>query len=494
MRHGERDMTIWGLETFLFTTPTSYSPSLNKLANNGLVFTQFYVSSPICTPSRAGLLTGRYATRSGTYPDTFKPDDIGGLPLNETTIAEALKPVGYRTGMIGKWHLGYGKDGQYQPSHQGFDWYYGIPYTHAECSCGPCYYPDAPCDQGNCQPQYVHCPLFANTTIVEQPVDLLTLDAKYAALATDFIRFNAQEQTPFFLYYAFHHLHIPIYSGKNFTKSTIRGHYGDALAELDWAVGEVMDTLEALNIDNNTLIFFSSDNGPALALKQLGGSAGLLKCGKSTTYEGGPRVPGIAYWPGRITPGYTTELASTLDLLPTICSIAEAPLPLATLDGVDISRVLFHGQTSPRETFYYYPGEPEPYVGVYAVRFKQFKAHFFTSGAGNSVSNDPDCKPGNFRLRKPPLLFDLHEDPSEQFDIAGRPEYEGLLQKMIQLKRDFDYNMVWAPSQINRGQNEEYQPCCKAGCTEQLVKCCQCDALDGMPQVFRSTCIAVPRT
>ncbi|KAJ8044454.1 Arylsulfatase A [Holothuria leucospilota] len=437
------------------------------------------------TFTRAGLLTGRYAPRSGMYPGTFKPDDIGGLPLSEVTIAEALKPAGYRTGMIGKWHLGYGENGKYHPSHQGFDWYYGIPYTHAECPCNSCYYPHSPCIETKCEPQYVYCPVFANMTIVRQPVDLLTLDAEYAKVAVDFIRFNAQQETPFFLYYAFHHMHTPIYSGENFTNKTIRGHFGDALAELDWAVGEVMTTLESLNLDNNTLVFFSSDNGPALVLKKFGGSAGLLKCGKSTTYEGGPRVPGIAYWPGKITPGFTPELASTLDILPTVCSIANVSLPKVQLDGVDISPVLFKNEKSPRKKFFYYRGEPNSSVGVYAVRYQQYKAHFFTEGAGNSICHDPDCNPKNFKVHNPPLLYNLHEDPSERFDLSKSSEYQNISQLLIALKAEFDMNMKWAPSQIQRGTNESFQPCCRSGCTSHFTQCCKCDAAEGIPLIFQ---------
>ena len=186
---GYGDLTVYG-------HPTSSTPNLQAMANEGMVLTQFYSASSICSPSRAALLTGRYQTRSGIYPGVLRCGGVGGLPLNETTIAELVKTKGYKTAMVGKWHLGVGENGMYLPTHQGFDSYLGIPYSHDMCPCKTCFYPHAPCDI-SCLSGIVSCPLYENTDIIQQPVDLTTLAEKYSQAATGFIKDNAGKN-PFF--------------------------------------------------------------------------------------------------------------------------------------------------------------------------------------------------------------------------------------------------------------------------------------------------------
>ena len=282
---GYGDLTVYG-------HPTSSTPNLQTMANEGMVLTQFYSASPLCSPSRAALLTGRYQTRSGIWPYVFNCGSVGGLPLNETTTAELLKPKGYKTAIVGKWHLGVGKDGMYLPTHQGFDTYFGIPYSHDMCPCKICFYPNASC-ASSCVDQFTSCPLYKDTDIIEQPVDLTTLAEKYSEAATDFIKENAGKN-PFFLYMAFQHTHKPQFSGKRFTNSSIRGIFGDALSELDWQVGEIIDAIKTTGISENTFVFFTSDNGSSLHMGPHGGNVGLLRCGKGTTWEGGQREPAIA--------------------------------------------------------------------------------------------------------------------------------------------------------------------------------------------------------
>lgn len=464
---GYADLEVYG-------HPTSHTPNLNQLATSGLLFTQFYVSSPVCSPSRASLLTGRYQTRSGVWPGVFVPDTAGGLPLNETTIAEVLQPLGYHTAIVGKWHLGVGKEGMFLPTNQGFDEYLGIPYSHDMCPCNFCFYPNISC-LNKCDDQYTACPLFDGGSIIEQPADLTTLHDKYLNRSLHVISDNAAKGTPFFLYYAFHHTHHPKYAGKQFRNTTIRGAFGDGLAELDDGVGQVMAQLEKSGVLENTFVLFTSDNGPSLRWEKIGGNAGLLKCGKGTTYEGGQRVPAIASWKGRITPGRTKELGSTLDILPTICSMVGVPPPQTTLDGVDISTLLFEGGKSPRDRFFYYPTTVKPNYGLYAVRYRQYKAHYYTQGSVNSDPNnhDPDCRPTAKRTaHNPPLLFDLNQDPSELFDLSNDTDYASILQEISKVKAQFEATMVFGESQ-NSKHTPDVEPCCNKPC-DPFPQCCTC--------------------
>ncbi|XP_072169148.1 arylsulfatase A-like [Diadema setosum] len=467
---GYGDLEVYG-------HPTSSTPNLNKLAEGGLVFTQFYAGSPVCSPSRAAILTGRQAVRSGIYPGVLLPTSTGGLPLNETTIAEVLKTKGYSTSIVGKWHLGVGKDRMYLPTHQGFDEYLGVPYSHDMCPCHTCFYPSDPC-WNTCDFNYTGCPLFQDTNIIEQPVNLLTLDEKYVSQANSFIDRNADAGNPFFLYYAFQHAHHPQFASQKFRNSTARGTYGDSLAELDWCVGKVLAQLKASGVLENTLVLFTSDNGPSLRNENRGGNAGLLKCGKGTTYEGGQRVPAIAYWPGRIKPGRTMELASNLDFLPTVANLVGATLPSVILDGVDMAPILFEDDKSKRESFFYFFTEANPKYGVYAIRYRQYKAHYYTQGQINSddKNHDEDCRPSHKRtFHDPPLLFDLDQDPSENYNLSST-DYEDVLAQIQEIKTEYERTLVWGESQTNRAESTSVEPCCKQGCSP-FPDCCQCHRL-----------------
>ncbi|XP_071497179.1 arylsulfatase A-like [Diadema antillarum] len=464
---GYGDLQVYG-------HPTSSTPNLNRLAAGGKVFTQFYAAAAICSPSRAALLTGRYHMRSGIYPGVFNVTSSGGLPHREITIAEMLKQRGYYTSMVGKWHLGVGRGGEYLPPSQGFDEFLGLPASHSHCPCSICFAPNQTC-LFSCKQNYSPCPLYNGTTIIEQPIDLLTLDEKYAAQARRAIRRSVEAGRRFFLYYSFQHTHDPPYADFRHTGSTARGDYGDALAAMDWEIGQVMEELELNGIMDQTFIFFTADNGPSLS-KPWGGSVGLLKCGKATTYEGGVRVPAIAHWPGRIKPGYTLELSSTLDLLPTIANIAGARLPPVTLDGVDMAPFLFRGEKSSRETFFYYSPAASERHSSFAVRYRQYKAHFYTKGSTLSGKGhpDPDCRKTAKRTKHdPPLLFDLHRDPAEQYNIAHEPEFQEVISLITRIREDFDSRMEWGESELKKPSFEEYMPCCNPGCRPRPY-CCHC--------------------
>jgi arylsulfatase A len=391
--------------------PTIRTPKLDQMASEGVRFTQFYVAAAVCTPSRAGLLTGRYPVRTGLVhgimrADVLFPNDENGLPLEEVTIAEVLKQKDYATMAIGKWHLGHLP--KYLPMAQGFDEYYGVPYSNDMDY--------VPGKDG--APGYWNIPLMHNEQIIERPADQHTLTKRYTEEAIKFIRNNKNK--PFFLYLAHSMPHTPIYASPAFEEKSRRGLYGDVLEELDWSAGEIMKNLKELKLDKNTLLVFTSDNGPWLVQKQNGGSAGLLRGGKGTTWEGGHRVPMIAWWPGNISAGeISEEVATTLDLLPTAAAMANVPLPDRQLDGKNMLPLLKGEKIPNQDAFMFYRGDL-----VFAVRSGDWKAHFITQTA---YPNGP------LEYQNPPLLFDIEKDPSEKYDVAEKhPE---IVHKITELKK-----------------------------------------------------------
>jgi arylsulfatase A-like enzyme len=383
--------------------PTLRTPHLDRMAAEGMRFTTFYSAAEVCTPSRAALLTGRLPPRNGMGSDTRRvlfPNSAGGLPEPEITLAEGLKAKGYATACVGKWHLGHLP--QYLPMRHGFDSYFGIPYSNdmdrvADPKRGRAIFFEP-------KIEYWNVPLLRNDDVAERPADQRTLTKRYTEEAVRFIRAN--KERPFFLYLAHTMPHVPLFASEAFAGKSPRGLYGDVVEELDWSVGQVLQTLRTEGLQGRTLVIFSSDNGPWLTFNQHGGSAGLLRDGKGSTYEGGMRVPGIFWWPGRIPAGAVTrEMASTLDVFPTCLKLAGATVPSdRLLDGYDLTPVLLGTGPSPRDTMFYYRG-----TQLYAVRKGPFKAHFITrSGYGSD-------KP---QVHEPPLLYHLEQDPSERFDVA----------------------------------------------------------------------------
>ncbi|XP_069812399.1 arylsulfatase A [Dendropsophus ebraccatus] len=459
--------------------PTSRTPNLDLMAARGLRFTDFYTTGAVCSPSRASLLTGRFQTRSGVYPGVFYPSSVGGLPLSEVTIAEVLQSRGYVTAMAGKWHLGLGANGTFLPTRQGFQHYLGVPYSHDQGPCQNliCFPPSTKC-YGTCDLGETLLPVFKDEKILQQPVNFTGLVPLYEQFSKEFIHQAVNQKKPFFLYYASHHTHYPQFASARYTGHSPRGKFGDALLELDGTVGEIIKSVWNMGVQNNTLIIFTSDNGPETMRKERGGSSGLLKCGKSTTYEGGLREPAIMYWEGNITPGVTSELASTLDILPTVASIAGAPLPKVTLDGYDLSKLILKGEKSPRNTFYYYPPSIDSTRGIYALRMGKYKAHFYTQGAFHSETTpDPDCHiTALLTEHNPPLLFDLDTDPAENYNLlkAVIPKDLEPIVNAIQNERErFLKSMTYAESEINKGKDPSLRPCCNPECTPK-PNCCHC--------------------
>ena len=417
----------WG-DLACFGNPTIRTPNLDRMAAEGQRWTQFYVAAPVCTPSRAALITGRYPIRNGMTSSkrvVLFPDSGGGLPPEEVTLAELLKQKGYAAGAFGKWHLGHLP--QYLPTSQGFDTYFGIPYSNdmdkiggpayrAEVVKNPNYYP---------QIEHYNVPLMRNEKIIERPADQNTITRRYTEEVIAFIKAN--KDRPFFAYLPHSMSHIPLFASQSFRGKSIRGLYGDVLAEIDWSVGQVLDALRELKLDKNTLVVFSSDNGPWLSFQTHGGSAGPLRAGKGTTFEGGQRVPTIFWWPGTIQPGMVTELGSTLDMMATFAALTGAAIPKdRKLDSYDLSPVLLGKGSSPRqEMFYWTRGE------LHAVRSGPWKLHVKMRNPVNY---------GQAVVPKRPELYHVERDLSEAFNVADQhPEIvERLLAMLKAHKADIE--------------------------------------------------------
>ena len=419
----------WG-DLACFGNPVIQTPNLDRMATEGQKWTQFYVASPVCTPSRAGLMTGRYPIRNGMTSAkrvVLFPDSSGGLPQAEVTIAELLKQKDYATGCFGKWHLGHLP--QFLPTAHGFDTYYGIPYSNdmdfvrgspsygREARADPNYFPS---------PDHYNVPLMRDETVIERPADQRTITRRYTEEAIDFIHSHRNE--PFFVYLPHSLPHIPLFASDRFRGSSLRGLFGDVIQEIDWSVGQVMKTLEELELAENTLLMFSSDNGPWLTFQTHGGSAGPLRAGKGTTFEGGQRVPTLFWWPGTIPGGeVVTEMGSTLDMMATIANLTDTSLPSdRKLDSHDLTPVLMGTGSSPRNTMAYWTR-----AELHAYREGPWKLH---------IKQRQPINYGRAVELEAPELYHLEHDISEKHNVADRhPEIvQSLLQSLAKHRDDID--------------------------------------------------------
>eukprot|EP00038_Savillea_parva_P028736 m.66744 g.66744 ORF g.66744 m.66744 type:complete len:558 (-) comp8383_c0_seq1:66-1739(-) len=468
--------------------PVSETPNLDTLAMEGMKFLSMYSASPVCSPSRSAVMSGRFMTRTGVWPGVFGPASVGGLALNETTLPSLLKTVGYDTFMAGKWHLGVGKDGAYLPYNRGFDHYYGVPYGIDMCSqetvrdivrdthpAGACFAPNVSCLSPQAvgghanfggRENEVPCPFFVNATIMEQPTALLTIDDKYVAATVEFIeQHRAADTPPYFIYFASHHTHTPAFAKANFTNTSVRGWFGDHLRTLDWSVGELVQAVRDSDAEQHTFIMFSADNGPSLTWEDLGGMNGPMRCGKGTTWEGGQRVPSIAWWPGTVKPNtITRDIFTSMDFFATAAELAGATLPTdRTYDTISYVDVLKGAPTGKRDTFYYWGSDPNPQIGLHAVRFKNYKLHWVTQGS-HCGPDYPDkaCPDAAGLVVLAPenlLLYDLDISPGEtrNLTLSGYPDVVAHLTK---LKHDMEMQPdIFGPSQVHRGQNSSFEPC-----------------------------------
>jgi arylsulfatase len=371
------------------------TPNLDRMAGEGVRFTNFCSADPVCSPSRAALLTGRYPTRVGV-PRVLNPQDKEGLDLGETTLADTLKKSGYRTMCIGKWHLG--RPTPYLPTGRGFDRYFGIPYSN------------------DMTPRV----LMRDTEVIEQTADMDTLTGRYTEEAKRFI--DDAKGGPFFLYLPHTFPHIPLGASPRFRGKSAEGLYGDVVEEVDWSVGEVLGALKRNGLDRNTLVMFSSDNGPWYQ-----GSPGRLRGRKGTTYEGGVREPFLARWTGSLPTGRTCDgLASMMDVFPTVARLTGAALPAKPLDGIDIWPLL-HGDRASIDR------APLLYFDTWdlqCARWMNWKLHV---ARHNSAAYSPAPTGGRRSVVLPrPELYNLASDPDESYDVAAEnPQIVAQIQAQI---------------------------------------------------------------
>ena len=356
------------------------TPNIDFIAKNGIKFTDFYSVSSVCTPSRAGMLTGRYPQRFGLNGVLF-PDSHTGLPSTEYTIAELLRDNGYKTGMVGKWHLGHKYE--FLPLQQGFDFFYGIPYSNDMASTV----------------------YFAGNDVVDYYPDQSQMTKKLTEEAVKYIDRNKENN--FYLYVAHPMPHVPIYASEKFRGSSDRGLYGDVIEELDWSVGEIINRLEELNILDKTLVIFSSDNGPWLTMRDMGGSAGELRNGKMYTFEGGMRVPTLAMMKGLIPEGIESkEIVSQLDWMPTFASLSRSEISEEiVIDGDDITEILRGNSFDYVRDFLFFD-----YEKLEAYRRGDWKVKLPYEGWPGSWYKSPIDSHDT-------LLFNLRKDPGEKNNI-----------------------------------------------------------------------------
>jgi arylsulfatase A-like enzyme len=421
-----------------FGHPTIKTPNLDRMVAEGQKWTNFYAGASVCTPSRAALLTGRLPIRSGMSSNKQRvlfPDSHHGLPSQEITLAEQLKIANYTTACIGKWHLGHKE--AYLPLQHGFDYYFGIPYSNdmdipdaiLEEKGG---YWEVVSDPKNNLIENFQVPLIQNNTEIERPANQNNITQRYSDETVKFIKSNKDK--PFFIYLAHNLPHIPLFASEEALGKSSRGIYGDVVEEIDHGIGKIIQALKEEGLDKNTLVVFTSDNGPWTAFNDQGGSAGLLRAGKGTTWEGGMREPTVFWAPGKIAPGIVDQLGSTLDLFHTFSTLAGVPLPDdRILDSYDLSPLLFENQNAKRNQFFYYRG-----TDLYAVRLGDFKAHYITQGEYGLY--------GGKEIHNPPLLYNLNHDPSEEYNIAD--QHTEVLEAMNELVAAHQEKMVMGEDQL----------------------------------------------
>ncbi len=415
------------------TGATNYAtPSIDKMGMEGIRFTNFLSAQAVCSASRAGLLTGCYPNRIG-FAGALFPNSPTGINSSEVTLAEMVKQKGYATAIVGKWHLGDSRE--FLPLQHGFDEYFGLPYSN---DMWPVDYAGKPATDWK---KERFPPLFIidgneKKIPVETLEDQALLTQKYTARAVDFITRNKKK--PFFLYVAHNMPHVPINASSQFKGKSKQGLYGDVMMEIDWSVGEILKAIRDNGLDNNTLIIFTSDNGPWMNYGNHAGSTGGLREAKGSSFEGGMRVPCLVRWKGTVPAGFiSNSLSSTIDIFPTIAEMLQLELPKHKIDGISLAPI-FKGDVTaaPRKEFYYYYRKNN----LEAVRLDQWKLVLPHPGRTHeNYEPGKDGFPGalneNFPFGR--ALYDLRRDPGERYDVkTEHPEIVKELEALVEKARE----------------------------------------------------------
>lgn len=456
---GVGDLTSYG-------HPVQEPGFIDEMAAKGMRFTNGYVGDSVCTPSRSAIMTGRLPIRIGTYGETrvFLPWTTTGLPKDEMTIAEVMQQADYATGMVGKWHLGINEntntDGNHLPVNHGFDFVgHNLPFTNSWA-----------CDDTGLHLEFPNtkaCYLYFNDQLLTQPYQHNGLTQLFTGDALDFIEDNQDD--PFFLYFAYAHMHTSLFSSDEFACTSRRGRYGDNLLEMHSSVEEVTQKLVDLGIDDNTIIFFISDHGPHREYCEEGGDANIFRGGKSLSWEGGHRIPYIVYWPGMVESGISNEIVTSMDVIATAADLAGTSLPTDRIyDGKSIKEVILNGGESPHEAFFYYCKDT-----MMAVRVGQYKAHYRTQRVYDQPSYGEKCD-GGFpindyfdcnecdgdcvTIHDVPVLYDLFQDPGEAYPLDVN-DYPSVMADIASAVDDHNSVMVKGESLLD-SFNMDITPCC----------------------------------
>ena len=394
----------------VFGSPNIDTPNLDQMAKEGVQLTSYYSAQAVCSASRAGILTGCYPNRIGIH-NALDPGNTHGINSSETTMAEMLKANGYKTAIFGKWHLGHHPE--FMPNRHGFDEFFGIPYSNDMWPYHP--------KQGPIF-NFPDLPLYENETVIDTLTEQSQLTTQITERSVDFI--NRNKDNPFFLYVPHPQPHVPLFVSEKFKGKSKRGLYGDVIMEIDWSVGRILDALKQNGLEENTLVIFTSDNGPWLSYGNHAGSALPFREGKGTAWEGGQREPFIIKYPNKLKAGQVIDVpVMAIDMLPTIAALTNSKLPELTIDGKDVWNVL-SGESvkSPQKAYFFYYRVNELF-GVRYGKWKMYFPHRYRTMDGQEPGKDGI--PGEYRMidLEEIVLYDVEKDVSETKNVAdSNPE------------------------------------------------------------------------
>jgi arylsulfatase len=394
----------------VFGSPNIKTPNLDQMAADGVKMTHYYAAQAVCSASRAGILTGCYPNRIGIH-NALGPDNTHGINETETTLAEMLKEKGYATAIYGKWHLGHHK--KFLPTRHGFDEWFGIPYSNDMWPYHP--------QQGPIF-NFPDLPLYENETVIDTLVEQSRLTTQITERSVDFIKRNKDK--PFFLYVPHPQPHVPLFVSDKFKGKSERGLYGDVIMEIDWSVGQIIQALKDNGLEEDTMVIFTSDNGPWLSYGNHAGSALPLREGKGTAWEGGQREPFIMKYPKKLKPGRTVDVPMmAIDILPTIAHVTESKLPEQVIDGKNAWSILTGERTEPVQDAYFFYYRVNEMFGVRYGKWKMYFPHRYRTMDGQEPGKDG--QPGNYRYvdMEEIELYDVVNDVSETNNVAeAHPE------------------------------------------------------------------------